>query len=142
VRDAREEETMNWKPTNRWVAPYYEIVNSETRHPSTQYESGYARRMYSGTPVLSFLNVQADRVWMYASFYNTDGVAQLELSVEGGLDARTSDQLRVADTSRFLSSDWATRPRATSTRCGGAGSRSTRQPMSIPTRGWDISASR
>ena len=29
---------MNWKPTERWVASYYEIVNSETRHPSTQYE--------------------------------------------------------------------------------------------------------
>ena len=88
---------MNWKPTNRWVASYYEIVNSETRHPSAQYESGYARRLYSGTPVLSFLNVLADRVWMYISFYNTDGAAQLDLSAEGGLDERTSDQFRVAD---------------------------------------------
>jgi len=88
---------MNWKPTNRWVASYYEIVNSETRHPSTQYESGYARRLYSGTPVLSFLNVLADRVWIYASFYDTDGAAQVDLSAEGGLDARTSDQFRVAD---------------------------------------------
>ena len=81
---------MNWKPTNRWVAPYYEIVNSETRHPSTQYESGYARRLYSGTPVLSFLNVLADRVWMYISSYNTDDAAQLDLSAEGGPDARIS----------------------------------------------------
>ena len=88
---------MNWKPTHRWVASYYEIVNSETRHPSTQYESGYARRLYSGTPVLSFLNVLADRVWIYASFYDTDGAAQVDLSAEGGLDARTSDQFRVAD---------------------------------------------
>ena len=81
---------MNWTPTNRWVAFYYEIVNSERRHPSAQYESGYARRLYSGTPVLSFLNVLADRVWMYISSYNTDDAAQLDLSAEGGPDARIS----------------------------------------------------
>ena len=69
---------MNWKPTNRWVAPYYEIVNSETRHPSAQYESGYARRLFSATPALSILNVLAQRVWLYVSFYNFDGVAQVD----------------------------------------------------------------
>jgi hypothetical protein len=53
--------------------------------------------VYSGTPVLSFLNVRADRVWMDVSFYDTDGAAQLDLSAEGGLDARTSDQFRIAD---------------------------------------------
>jgi hypothetical protein len=131
---------MNWKPTNRWVAPYYEIVNSETRHPSTQYESGYARRLYSGTPVLSFVNVLADRVWMYVSFYNTDGAAQLDLSAQGGLDARTSDQFRVADNVKIPFQRLGNATRATCTRCGEAGSKSTRLPMSIPTRGWDISA--
>jgi len=88
---------MNWKPTERWVGAYYEIVNSETRHPSNQYESGYARRLYSATPVLSMVNVQSQRVWLYASFYNFDGVAQVDLGAGGGLDERTSDEFRVAD---------------------------------------------
>jgi hypothetical protein len=88
---------MNWKPTNRWVAPYYEIVNSETRHPSAQYESGYARRLYSGTPVLSFLNVLADRVDVPPSTQN--GAAQLDLSAEGRLGARTSDRFASPTTS-------------------------------------------
>jgi hypothetical protein len=88
---------MSWKPTDRWVGSYYEIVNSETRRPSDQYESGYGRRLFSATPTLSFLNVQPERAWMYVSFYSFDGVAQLDLSAEGGLDERTSDQFRVAD---------------------------------------------
>jgi len=88
---------MNWKPTERWVASYYEIVNSETRHPNDQFETGFARRLYSATPTLSVLNVLAQRVWLYVSFYDIDGIAQVDLSAEGGLDERTSDQCRVAD---------------------------------------------
>jgi hypothetical protein len=92
---------MNWKPVERWVASYYEIVNSETRRPSTRYESGYERRLFSATPSLSILNVLAQRVWLYVSFYNADGVAQVDLSAEGGLDERTSDQFRAADNVRI-----------------------------------------
>jgi hypothetical protein len=48
---------MNWKPTLRWVGSCYEIINSETRHPSNQYESGFARRLHSATPTLAIVNV-------------------------------------------------------------------------------------
>lgn len=126
---------MSWKPTHRWVGSYYEVVKSETRQPTDETESGYVSREFRATPVLSILNLLADRVWLYVSFYNFDGVPQLELSAQGGLDQRTSDQFASRTMSRFPSTSSATRRRGRWTKNGGAGLKSTPPPRSIPTPG-------
>jgi hypothetical protein len=89
--------SKNWKATQRWVIPNYELVISEQREPDSNWVNGYRNRVYSAIPHFAIVNTQPATAYMYVSFKNEDGTTYLDMAYEGSLAQMASVSFNLAD---------------------------------------------